>query len=72
MWRTFRMLATAARRPRTKVEDGHDRTAAAAPDGIVSTSATVSDRIRCWGNKRSSARVVRRLIRRSLSLARQQ
>src|SRR4051812_5335237 len=63
MSRTFRMVATAARRPRTKVDDGHDRTAAAAPDGTASTMATVatrtrrltvSDRIR-WGRERETA-----------------
>jgi hypothetical protein len=65
MSRTFRMVATAARRPRMKVVDGHDRTAAAAPDGTTRTSATaatrtrcltVSDRIRRWGSETSPAR----------------
>src|SRR3954468_22397902 len=78
MSRMFRMLATAARRPRTKVDDGHDRTAAAAPDGTASTSATaatstrcrtVSDRIRCWRARRRRRAMVRPLIRRSLSRA---
>ena len=40
MLRTLRIVATASSRPRTNVEDGHDRTDAPALDGARSARAT--------------------------------